>query len=288
LCHQWMRTWLQCSRGPDWLRTTISLVIPYSDFGSEARSRQPMIEERNVRLTVAFEGTLYHGWQVQPDLPTIQGVLSEAIGRVTGEQVILNGSGRTDAGTHARGLVANFRTKSRIPPAQLARALNSMLPRDVRVLSARQMPPGFHARRDAFSKVYRYQIFLGPIMLPHLAREYFHFPFRVDLEKMEDAARQFLGEHDFASFAKAGSPVSSTVRRIFRCELKKRGHRLLLTVEGNGFLHHMVRNMAGTLLEVGRGSINLSDFELLFQIRDRTLAGFTAPAHGLVLLKVQY
>lgn len=247
-----------------------------------------MIEEKNIRLTVAFEGTSYHGWQIQADLPTIQGVLSEAIGRVTGEPVTVNGSGRTDAGTHARGLVANFSTRSRIAPAQLVRALNSMLPRDVRVLSARRMPSGFHARRDAFSKVYRYQIFLGPVMLPHLAREYFHFPYRIDLAKMENATRQFVGEHDFASFAKSGSPASSTVRRIFRCELRKRGHRLLLTVEGNGFLHHMVRNMAGTLLEVGKGSISLSDFQQLFLMRDRTLAGFTAPAHGLVLLKVQY
>ena len=247
-----------------------------------------MIEEQNIRLTVAFEGTSYHGWQIQPDVRTIQGVLSEAIGRVTGEQVTVNGSGRTDAGTHARGLVANFTTRSHIAPAQLVRALNSMLPRDVRVLSARRMPPGFHARRDAFSKAYRYQIFLGPVMLPHLAREYFHFPYKIDLEKMENATRQFLGEHDFASFARTGSTVSSTVRRIFRCELRKRGHRLLLTVEGNGFLHHMVRNMAGTLLEVGKGSISLSDFQQLFLMRDRTLAGFTAPAHGLVLLKVQY
>jgi tRNA pseudouridine38-40 synthase len=247
-----------------------------------------MTEERNIRLTVAFEGTSYHGWQIQPDLPTIQGVLSQAVGRVTEEEVTLYGSGRTDAGTHARGFVANFTTHSRIAPAQLVRALNSMLPRDVRILSARRMPSGFHARRNAFSKAYRYQIFLGPIMLPHLAREYFHFPYRIDFEKMEYAARQFVGEHDFASFAKTGSPAASTVRRIFRCELRKRGYRLLLTVEGNGFLRHMVRNMAGTLLEVGKGIISVSEFQQLFFTRNRTLAGFTAPAHGLVLLKVRY
>jgi tRNA pseudouridine38-40 synthase len=252
------------------------------------KTRKQMIEKRNIRLTVAFEGTPYHGWQIQPGLPTIQGVLSEVIGRVTGEQITLNGSGRTDAGTHARGLVANFETGSCIAPAQLVKALNSMLPRDIRILSARRVLPGFHARRDALSKVYRYQIFLGPIMLPHLAREYFHYPYRIDFEKMDRAARQFLGEHDFASFAKAGSTASSTIRLIFRCELRKRGRRLLFTVEGNGFLHHMVRNMAGTLLEVGKGSITLTGFQELFLRRDRTLAGFTAPAHGLVLLKVQY
>jgi tRNA pseudouridine38-40 synthase len=168
------------------------------------------------------------------------------------------------------------------------RALNSLLPRDVRVLSARQVPLAFHARRDAVSKIYRYQMYLGPILPPHLIREYFHFPFSIDIPRMEKAARLFLGEHDFASYAKANAASSSTIRLIFHCELKKAGNRLFLTVEGNGFLHHMVRNMAGTLLEVGRGSISLADFQDLFSRRDRTQAGFTAPAHGLVLLKVKY
>jgi tRNA pseudouridine38-40 synthase len=243
---------------------------------------------RNIRLTLAFEGTAYHGWQIQANAPTVQGLLSEAIAGITGERVTVTGSGRTDAGTHARRMVANFHTQARIAPMQLVRALNSTLPRDIRVLSARQAPPAFHARRDALSKVYRYQIYLGSILAPHLVREYFHFPYPVDLAKMEAAARLFTGEHDFASFAKAKASSRSTVRRIFRCELKKRGRRLLLTVEGNGFLHHMVRTMAGTLLEVGRGSVSLDDFRELLAKRDRRLAGFTAPAQGLALLKVQY
>jgi tRNA pseudouridine38-40 synthase len=247
-----------------------------------------MTAKRNIRLTIAFDGTAYHGWQIQQNVPTLQGLLSEAIARITGETAAITGSGRTDAGVHARGLVANFLTGSRIPPAQLARALNGLLPRDIRVLSARQAHSAFHARRDAVSKVYRYQIYLGPILAPHMLREYFHFPYPIDIAKMQNAARLFIGEHDFASFAKANDALSSTVRRIFRCEIKKQGRRLLLTVEGNGFLHHMVRNMAGTLLEVGRGSIGLDDFRELFIKRDRRLAGFTAPAHGLVLLKVKY
>lgn len=253
--------------------------------GSQTRQS---IAKRNIRLTIAFEGTAYHGWQIQDGSPTLQGLLSEAVARITGERSTLTGSGRTDAGTHARGLVANFFTGSSLTPTRLVRALNSVLPRDVRVLSARRAPSAFHARRDAISKVYRYQIYLGPIMAPHLAREYFHFPYPVDIPKMLDAARLFVGEHDFTSFAKTTASASNTIRRIFRCELRKRGRRLLLTVEGNGFLHHMVRNMAGTLLEVGRGSISLDDFQALFVKRDRRLAGFTAPAHGLVLLKVQY
>ncbi len=244
--------------------------------------------KRNIRLIVAFDGTAYHGWQVQADSPTLQGLLTQSIAKITGEHVALTGSGRTDAGTHARGLVANFVTGSPIAPAQLVRALNSTLPRDVRVLSARQAHRDFHARRDAVSKVYRYQIYSGPILPPHLLREYFHFPYPIDIPKMKVAARLFVGEHDFASFAKASAAASNTVRRVFRCGLKKRGYRLYLTVEGNGFLHHMVRNMAGTLLEVGKGSIGLDGFKELFVKRDRNLAGFTAPAHGLVLLKVQY
>jgi tRNA pseudouridine38-40 synthase len=247
-----------------------------------------MKAQKNIRLTVAFDGTSYHGWQIQGDLPTLQGLLSEAIARITGEQVKLTGSGRTDAGTHARRLVANFLTGSRIPPSQLLRAFNGVLPRDVRVLAAHRVSPGFHARRDAVSKTYRYQIYLGPVMPPHLAREYFHHPRRIDIAGMAQAARLFVGKHDFASFAKTASLPKGTIRRIFRCDLKKKGHRLHLEVEGSGFLHHMVRNMAGTLLEVGVGSIALEEFRALFVSRDRKLAGFAAPAHGLVLLKVRY
>lgn len=244
--------------------------------------------ERNLRMTIAFNGSAYHGWQIQPGTLTVQGLISEAASRILGEKVLLTGSGRTDAGTHARGLVANFRSRTRIPTGKLVSALNALLPRDVRILSARPAPIGFHARKDARSKVYRYQIFTGSILPPHLLREYCHFPYPVSVPLMQMAARSFVGEHDFASFAKTNPDRTDTIRRIFRCDLTKRGRRLLLTVEGNGFLHHMVRNMAGTLLEVGRGRITLDDFHLLFVRRDRTLAGFTAPAHGLVLLKVHY
>jgi tRNA pseudouridine38-40 synthase len=245
------------------------------------------MNRHNIRLTLAFDGTEYHGWQIQSNVPTVQGCLSEAVFKVTQERVTLSGSGRTDAGTHARGLIANFVTSSKIAPAQLARALNSLLPYDIRVLSARRAAFDFHARKDASSKIYRYQVYLGPVLPPHLIREYFHFPCRVDISEMARAACQFVGEHDFASFAKTNSYTNS-VRRIFRCDLKKKGRRLLLTVEGNGFLHHMVRNIAGTLLEVGRKAISMKEFQELFLKKDRRLAGFTAPAHGLVLLKVKY
>ena len=244
---------------------------------------------RNIRVVIAFDGTDYCGWQSQRGAPSIQDAVSEAIAGITGEEAVsLTGSGRTDSGTHARGLVANFFTISKIPAARIPFALNSKLPSDIRILSARDAPVDFHARKSAISKIYRYQIYNGLILPPRLTREYFHFPYMLDFERMSVAARLFQGERDFASFAKTGSGVLNTVRRVFRCELRRRGARIYLTVEGNGFLHHMVRNMAGTLLEIGKGRISLSDFAALFEKRDRTQAGFTAPAHGLILMKVCY
>jgi len=247
-----------------------------------------MKSPRNLRLVLGFDGTEYHGWQIQEQQKTVQGELREAIRKITGEDTIPAGSGRTDAGTHARALVANFSTGARIPARNLVRALNSVLPCDIRVLSAKEAPADFHARRSARSKIYRYQMYRGAIMPPHLAREHFHFPYPIDLAAMQHAAALFAGTHDFASFAASGSDKKSTVRRIFHCRLQSTGHRLIFTVEGNGFLHHMVRNMVGTLLELGRGLITQVEFEALFEVRDRTQAGFTAPAHGLILLKVNY
>ena len=255
---------------------------------------KPLI--RNIRLVVAFDGTAYQGWQVQPHGQTIQGTLRDAILRITREPVKLHGSGRTDAGVHARGMVANFRTACGIPARSLAQALNGVLPRDIRILSARDARQDFHARTSARSKIYRYQIYRGRVLLPHLAREHCHYPYPLDIGVMQEACRFFAGEHDFASFAKhagrrpdrTSSSGTDTVRRILRCELKCRGLRLTLTVEGSGFLHHMVRNMVGTLLELGRGRMTPAQFRGLFLRRDRTLAGFTAPAQGLVLLRVRY
>ncbi len=259
-----------------------------SRIGSH-EARQPVINTRNIRLTLAFDGTGYHGWQIQAGQPTIQGTVRQAIEKIAGERPNLTGCGRTDAGTHARRLVANFSTQSRMEPAAWVRALNSSLPSDIRVLSARWVPAGFHARRDARSKIYRYQIYRGPILPPHLAREHYHYPYPLDLPVMRKAARLFVGDHDFASFTPRKVAASKgTLRRVLRSELRTKGLRLLFSVEANGFLQYMVRNMIGTLLEVGRGRITLADFESLFKKRDRALAGCTAPAHGLVLIRVRY
>lgn len=247
-----------------------------------------MRSQRNVKLLLGFDGSAYHGWQIQEQRNTIQGELQQAIRKITGEQTNVSGSGRTDAGTHARGYVANFSTGSRIPAASLVRALNSALPRDIRIFSARVVPANFHARRCARSKIYRYQIYRGAVLPPHLAREHFHYPYPVDLPVMKQAAELFVGAHDFASFAAHGGQRENTVRQIYGCRWRSIGHRLIFDVEGNGFLHHMVRNMVGTLLDLGRGQMSLADFEALFTSRDRTQAGFTAPAHGLILIKVNY
>jgi tRNA pseudouridine38-40 synthase len=247
-----------------------------------------MTPVRNIRLVLGFDGTSYHGWQIQERQKTVQGELRDALLKITRERIVPVGSGRTDAGTHARAFVAGFTTAARIPPANLVRALNSVLPPDIRVFSARAVPHEFHARRCARSKIYRYQIYRGAILPPHLAREHFHFPYPIDLAIMNRAAELLAGSHDFASFAAKGGAGKNTVRHIFRCGFKSTGHRLVFTIEGSGFLHHMVRNIVGTLLELGRGQMTIDEFDALFERRDRTLAGFTVPAHGLVLLKVRY
>ena len=247
-----------------------------------------MKSSRNIRLVLGFDGTAYHGWQEQRGQRTIQGELCEAIRRITGERANPAGSGRTDAGTHARAFVANFRTDSRIAPASIVRALNSVLPHDIRIFSAREVPAGFHARISARAKIYRYQIFRGQVLPPHLAREHFHFPYPVDAGVMTKAAGLFAGTHDFASFAASGSAAQNTVRHIFGCNLKSAGRRMVFTVEGNGFLHHMVRNIMGTLLQIGRGKRSPSDMLHILESRDRRNAGPTAPPEGLYLVKVWY
>jgi tRNA pseudouridine38-40 synthase len=267
------------------------------------QARKPVKAQRNIKLRIAFSGSEYNGWQTQPGKPTVQGILTSAIEKIARECVKLNGSGRTDSGTHARELVCNFMTAAGLPDSAWVPALNRVLPEDIRVLSACRVPSGFHARHCAKSKIYRYQIYCGQVLPPNLASEHFHYPLPINLKIMVEAARFFVGEHDFASFAarsgrkKARDPGESgsggdletnTTRTIYRCTLTKRGRRLLFTVEGNGFLHHMVRNMVGTLLELGRSRITLEQFRDLLETRDRTQAGFTVPSRGLILVRVRY
>lgn len=256
---------------------------------------------RNLRLVLAYDGSDFHGWQRQPNAPTVQACLETAIERIVGERVKVWGSGRTDAGVHALNQVANFKSACPIPTQNLLMALNDLLPQTVRVKEVHEEAEKFHARYDVRSKTYRYRILLAPIASPFIARYVYHHPYPLEHRHMAEAARLLEGEHDFTSFASAGGRAddaedegpktpASMVRTIFSSRILRRPRTLLLIYEvrGSGFLHHMVRNIAGTLLEVGRGRLAPQQVLRILQARDRTLAGPTAPAQGLCLMKVEY
>lgn len=249
---------------------------------------------RNLKLTVAYDGTEFAGWQVQPDAPTIQGTLSSAIGRLTGENVVPQGSGRTDAGVHALAQVATFATASPIPEENLVKALNDVLPPAIRVLDVQEVAANFHARKSAKAKTYRYRIHRAPICPPFLARYVWHFPYPLDEGAMALAAGEVVGEHDFTSFAAVDpergqqSYEVSNIRTIFSSAFAREGDELIYTVRGRGFLHHMVRNLVGTFILVGKGTLERTDIARILAERERSAAGATAPASGLVLVNVEY
>jgi tRNA pseudouridine38-40 synthase len=267
------------------------------------------------KLTIAYDGTNFHGWQVQPGKATVQGVLQAALGRVTGEAPLPQGSGRTDAGVHALGQVASFTLAAPIPAANLHRALNRTLPPSVRILQAETMPDSFHARHSARAKTYEYRIFRDEICPPFLSRYALACPWPLDVEALREAARAFLGEHNFLSFA-ATDPdlttrtlerdeelaregtilppptVTGAMRTIYASIWEERhtedGELLVYRVRGSGFLHHMVRNLVGTMLEVGRGRVRPDEMAQILAAHSRTAAGATAPAQGLILHSVEY
>jgi len=245
-----------------------------------------------MRLVLSYDGTDFSGWQVQPDAATIQGTLALAIGRITRENVLPQGSGRTDAGVHALAQVATFVTASPIPEANFVKALNDTLPATIRVLEAKQVTEDFHARKSARRKTYRYRIYRGAICPPFLARYVWHYPYSLDEDAMAEAAKFILGEHDFTSFAavdpEKGADETSHIRKIFSSSWQRDGDELLYTVEGSGFLHHMVRNLVGTFLLVGKGTWLASDTDRILAEKNRSSAGATAPARGLWLVKVEY
>lgn len=259
--------------------------------------------QRNIKLTLAYDGTDYCGWQVQPGLLTLQGTLTAAIARVTQEPVPLHGSGRTDAGVHALGQVASFVTSSPIPAANLLIALNDGLPSSIRVLSAEEVAEDFHARKSAKAKTYRYRICRAGVCSPFLARFVYHHPWPLDEGAMMRAASSVLGIHDFTSFA-ASDPdrlrriaeaddgddeAPSNVRAIFASEFRRDGDELVYEVRGNGFLHHMVRNLVGTFLLVGKETLAVQDVARILAAKIRSAnPGATAPASGLALVSVEY
>jgi tRNA pseudouridine38-40 synthase len=261
---------------------------------------------RNLKLILAYDGCEFAGWQVQPACATVQGTLASAIGRLTGENVLPQGSGRTDAGVHALAQVASFQTTSPIPVENWASALNDILPASIRVLEVSEQSEEFHARKSARAKTYRYRIYRGAICSPFLARYVWHYPYPLDEASMSAAAEVVVGEHDFTSFAAVdpervermhptasdceddGSGVATNIRRIFSSAWTRERDEFIYTVRGAGFLHHMVRNLVGTFVLVGKGTVTLTDFERILATRDRSAAGPTAPAGGLFLVGVEY
>ena len=266
---------------------------------------QPAPELQTWKLTLAYDGTDFRGWQVQPEERTIQGELQEALRRITGESPLPQGSGRTDAGVHALAQVASFALQAPIPPANLHRALNRILPASIRVLEARKVPGTYHARHSAVAKSYEYRVFRGEICPPFLARYVYAWRLPIDVETLRQSARFFVGEHDFLSFAATDPDLASrdaeqnpdqarptTIRTIFSSAWEEHeieaGTLLVYRVRGSGFLHHMVRNLVGTMLDVSRGCLQLSDIPAIINARSRSAAGPTAPARGLFLHSVEY
>ena len=298
---------------------------------------------RNLKVILSYDGTEFSGWQLQPDANTVQGTLASAIGRITGEKVLPQGSGRTDAGVHALAQVMTFVTESSIPAENFLKAMNDILPASVRVLEVTEAPTDFHARHSARAKTYRYRIYREAICPPFLTRYVWHYPYPLDEGAMKQAALLVIGEHDFTSFAavdpergqatgslrlrsvenphfsrkeraRNGAPgifisfggpqahghsgqaptrshtniAASNVRNIFSSLWERLGEELVYTVRGSGFLHHMVRNLVGTFILVGKGTLKVEDVSRILDARNRSAAGATAPASGLYLVDVEY
>ncbi len=241
---------------------------------------------KNYKLVLGYDGTDFRGWQRQPDGRTVQGVLEEAVRKITQKRIVVHGAGRTDAGVHALGQVASFRGAFKLSDEVLLRALNAVLPGDVRVFSLEEAPPDFHARRSARSKLYRYRIVHAPQASPLDRRFVLHWPYPLKLGKMRKAARLFVRTADFTAFS--SNRDRSPVRTVTRSELRRSGDEIVYTIEAAGFLRYMVRTIVGTLLEVGRGRMETGQVEELFRRKDRSFAGPTASAKGLTLVRVDY
>jgi tRNA pseudouridine38-40 synthase len=277
---------------------------------------------RNLKITLAYDGWEFHGWQIQPGVPTVQGTLADCLKRLTGEDVLPQGSGRTDAGVHALAQVASVQLESPIPEKNLVVALNDVLPPSVRVNSVQLVPDSFHARHSATAKSYRYRIYRGDVCPPFLARYVYHDPYPMDEEAVIRASEAVVGTHDFTSFAASdpdrnarmaqivtalpgltegqnGAPITddddtshsgklTNVRTIHSSLWARTKDELIYTVRGDGFLHHMVRNLVGTFLLVGKGSLQIGDVPTILEARNRSAAGPTAAACGLYLVSVEY
>jgi len=244
---------------------------------------------KNFKITIEYDGSSYHGWQRQTSDRTIQGEIEKALMTMTGEKVALIGSGRTDAGVHAFGQVSNFYCDTALSPGNFQKGLNSLLPEDIVITACKQVPEKFHARYDVKSKTYHYRI-LNRNLPAAIFRQYaWHIRKRLDLDAMVGSLRYIIGTHDFKAFEGTGSPRANTIRSVIHADLVKMDDGyLVFKIEGNGFLRFMVRNIVGTLVDVGIGKNTPRDFNRILISKDRNLAGITAPAHGLFLMQVKY
>ena len=244
---------------------------------------------RNIKLTIEYDGGAYHGWQIQPGLRTIQGVMREQIAQITQKNVNLIGAGRTDAGVHALAQVANFKTESTIDLTSLQRGLNSLLSPDIVVKGAEEVEEGFHARFSARSKVYEYRILNQPYPSA-LLRDYAWFIHdELDIPSVNKCGKLLIGSQNFSAFRASGDESRHSMREVIRLEIEERaGNLIVITIEANAFLREMVRSIVGTLVDVGRGKTTFSKFKEIFAAQDRRKAGMTAPAEGLFLIEVKY
>ena len=244
--------------------------------------------EKRIRLKISYDGTAYHGWQIQDGAVTVEGVLSEAVSEAVGRPVEIIGASRTDAGVHALGNIAVFDADTPIPPDKMSMVLNKLLPDDISVVRSDEVPSDWHPRKQDCRKTYEYRIYTSPVRMP-LKRLYAHYTYMdLDIGEMDRAAGFFTGEHDFTAFCAAGSQATTFTRTIYACSVKKDGNEAVISVTGSGFLYNMVRIIAGTLYEVGLGRKKADDIPGIIDSLDRRQAGPTLPACGLTLIGYEY
>ena len=243
---------------------------------------------KRIKLTIAYDGTNYCGWQVQPNGITVEEVLNKALQKLTGEAILVIGASRTDSGVHAMGNVAVFDTETTIPPDRIAMALNQRLPEDIVIVKSEEVPLDFHPRYCDCSKTYEYHIINTRIPIPTKRLTNYFVSYQLDMEKMRQAASYLVGEHDFVSFCNVRTDVENTVRTITALDILQNGEEITIRITGNGFLYNMVRIIVGTLIRVGRGFYEPEKVNEILAAKDRKAAGVTAPAHGLMLMEIKY
>lgn len=246
------------------------------------------MQKKRIKLTIAYDGTNYCGWQVQPNGITVEEVVNKALGKLTGEEIAVIGASRTDSGVHALGNVAVFDSATSIPPERIAMALNQRLPDDIVVVQSEEVAPDFHPRYCDCEKTYEYHIINTRTPIPTKRLTNYFVSYDLDVSKMQQAADHLVGEHDFVSFCNVRTQVEDTVRTVTELEVLRQGEEITIRISGNGFLYNMVRIIVGTLIRVGRGFYTPENVKEILEAKDRKAAGVTAPAHGLMLVEIRY